>query len=136
MKKVCFLFILVFAFSCSQKKENIAVNNYAWVNDSLNMEVEGLRKSGRWIDTVKTNCAFALYQSDTLNIMRTLILRTRGTIDSEVKLSDWKDGELEISPVDPFEVDGEYFIVKQGLLWLYNKEGKSFASARQLSSNH
>lgn len=67
------IYFSLLVFSCintSHPKEK----PYGWVNDSLNLNREGLRQSGRWIDTTNTDFAFALYQSDSLNIMRCLIL--------------------------------------------------------------
>lgn len=113
--------------SNKQADENIS----AWVNDSLNINNEGLRKSGRWIDTTNTNMAFALYQGET-SILRLLYIKQKQTDDVIVKVTNLPDGPVKIEPADSTEYNGEYYIVNQGVLEMHNKEGKIFAKATRL----
>lgn len=108
-------------------KENIT----SWVNDSLNIHNDQLRKSGRWIDTTNTNMAFALYQGQT-NILRLLHIKQRQNDDIIVRITNLPDGPVKIEPIDSTEYNGEYYIVNQGILEMHNKEGKIFAKAARL----
>ncbi|MDU1892741.1 MAG: hypothetical protein E6767_18835 [Dysgonomonas sp.] len=127
---ICLLLTTFFLCSCDGKKtETQADNSLDWVNDSLN--IDGLRKSGRWIDTTKTNLAFALYRGDTC-ILRYVMIQNKGVADIYVNVIESDNGTIEIRPVDTLDFNGEYFILNEGRLGIFNKENIKYSEAQRL----
>jgi hypothetical protein len=124
------ILIAILSYACNGNKSNVE-NITNWVNDSLNINNDSLIKSGRWIDTVNTNMAFALYQGKT-NIFRFLHIKQMQKEDLVVRVINLPDGPVRIESFDSSDYNGEYFIVNQGILEMHNKEGKIFAKAIRL----
>ncbi|MDL2215447.1 hypothetical protein LJC00_04590 [Dysgonomonas sp. OttesenSCG-928-M03] len=125
---VLFLVISFIYNSCgNQQPESAKLTD--WVNDSLN--IKGYEVSTRWMDTTNTNMAFALYRGDTCNI-RLLFIERKQKVDIPVSVVNLPDGPVKITPLDTTEYNGVYYIVNQGILEMYNKEGKLFSKATRL----
>lgn len=114
--------------SCSQPNKNNTVSNN-WINDSLS--ITELNMSSSWVDSAKTNFAFALYRKDT-SILRVLSLDSKTFVDEDVIITDQANGTVKISYADPLNYGGEYFIVNQGILEMYNKDGNLYSKAQRL----